>query len=113
MRLYVIGPVTGIDGDNREAFESARRRLEAVGYEVEIPHDRIRPGTGWREAMAQSITRLVSLLRGEPRYDGAAELPGTLMSKGARCERGICGQLGMPHKTVDEWVAEADGRQQG
>lgn len=46
MRLYVIGPVSGHERDNREAFEEARR------------------------------------------------------------ERGVCGQLGIPHRTVGEWCAE-------
>ena len=37
--LYAIGPVTGIEGDNRPAFEAARHDLKAAGYYVQIPHD--------------------------------------------------------------------------
>lgn len=107
MRLYVIGPVSGHEGDNREAFEEARKRLRAAGYEVEIPHDWIRSGTPWQEAMRASVAQMLSMdNRRLPVYDGVAELPGVFGSKGARCERGICEQLGIPHKTVDEWCAE-------
>ncbi len=51
MRLYVIGPVSGHEGDNREAFEEARRELEAAGFKATIPHDKIAEGTDWQMAM--------------------------------------------------------------
>lgn len=108
MRLYVIGPVSGREGDNRDAFEEARKKLLAAGYEVEIPHDWIRPGVPWQEAMRASITQMLAVdNRRLPVYDGVAELPGVFGSKGARCERGICEQLGIPHRTVAEWCGGA------
>lgn len=93
MRLYVIGPVSGHEGDNREAFEEARRELEAAGFKATIPHDKIAEGTDWQTAMRAG--KLV--------YGGVAELRGVFGSKGARCERGVCEQLGIPHRTVAEW----------
>lgn len=107
MRLYVIGPVSGREGDNREAFEEARRELEAAGFKATIPHDKIEAGTGWQDAMRASIKELLATYRGKPRYGGVAELPGVFGSKGARCERGICEQLGIPHRTVAEWCGGA------
>lgn len=103
MRLYVIGPVSGHEGDNREEFEEARRQLEEAGFKVTIPHDKIEQGAPWQSAMRASIREILSMYRGKPRYDGVAELPGVFGSKGARCERGVCAQLGIPLKTVAEW----------
>lgn len=54
--------------------------------------------------MQMSIRAMLSLDGGgNPLCDGVAELPGVFGSKGARCERGICEQLGIPHKPVAEW----------
>lgn len=104
MRLYVIGPVSGREGGNRDAFEGARRRLEAAGHTAVIPHDLVPPDAGWQAAMSKSIREMLRLTpRKKLYYGGVAELPGTIGSKGARCERGICEQLGIPHKPVDEW----------
>lgn len=103
MRLYVIGPVTGRDGDNREAFEEARSELEGHGYKATIPHDKVPEGASWGDAMRASIREMLSSIKGKPRYDGVAELEGVFGSRGARCERGICEQLGIPHKPVAEW----------
>lgn len=108
MRLYVIGPVSGRENDNREEFEDARRQLEAAGFKAVIPHDKIEAGTPWADAMRASIKELLATYRGKPRYDGVAELPGVFGSKGARCDRGICEQLGIPHKTVAEWCGGAE-----
>lgn len=94
-------------GNNREAFEEARRELEAAGFRVAIPHDKIAEGTPWADAMRASIKEMLAIYRGKPRYDGVAELPGVFGSKGARCERGICEQLGIPHKPVAEWSGGA------
>lgn len=106
-RIYVIGPVTGREDGNRAAFEEARAALLAAGYEVDIPHDWIKAGVPWQEAMRASISQMLSMdNRRLPVYDGVAELPGVFGSKGARCERGICEQLGIPHKSVEEWCAE-------
>jgi hypothetical protein len=113
MRLYVIGPVTGKDGLNREAFESARRRLVEAGYIAAIPHDKVGEDDDWRTAMSKSIREMLSMRRGAPVYDGVAELPQCIGSKGARCERGICEQLGIPHRPVDEWVSEAEEKRGG
>ena len=117
MRLYVIGPVSGIEDGNRAEFEAARAALEAAGHEARIPHDFVAEGTDWQTAMRVSISRMLLAgtaefdpatgeLSAGGQFDGVAELPGTIRSRGARCERGICEQLGIPHRPVAEWVAD-------
>lgn len=83
LRLYIIGPVSGHENDNVDAFEEARDRLKAAGHKATIPHEKIPAGTPWRQAMRMSIRELLSLWKGEPRYEGVAELPGVFTSKGA------------------------------
>lgn len=77
MRLYVIGPVSGHEGDNREESPRQDRAGDAVGER----HARLHTGDAVH----------------------VAGLPGVFGSKGARCERGVCAQLGIPLKTVAEW----------
>ena len=113
MKLYVIGPVSGKSGCNREAFERARKRLTEAGYTAAIPHDKIERDAEWPMAMRQSIREMLSVRMGKPVYAGVAELPGCIGSRGARCERGICEQMGIPHKSVDEWVREAEAKRDG
>ena len=120
MRLYVIGPVTGIENGNREAFDKARTDLEAAGFEANVPFDYVPEGESWQSAMRLSIIAMLggqmSSLRFDKdgftaeylgtRFDGVAELPGTCLSRGASCERGICEQLGIAHKPVWQWIEE-------
>lgn len=96
MRIYVIGPVSCIKQDNRPAFEEARGRLTEAGYEVEIPHDTIAPGTSWQAAMKHSIRRMFEA-------DAVAMIEGVLRSEGATIERDICRRIGIDCLTVDEW----------
>ncbi len=114
-RIYVIGPVTGIEDDNRPAFEEARKKLRSVGYWVEIPHVFVPSGAPHDEAMRISINALTSsstFFRGniskyESVYQGVAVLPGWEDSQGALCEHLVAEQCGIPCKTVDEWLEEA------
>lgn len=100
--LYAIGPVTGIEGDNRPAFNQARRDLKAAGYYVQIPHDYVLSGTPWPEAMRKSIHELTW-----GAFDGVALLPGWEDSKGACLEKQVAEAIGLEAKTVDEWVEVA------
>lgn len=88
-RIYVIGPVTGIEEGNRAAFDAAREELLDEGWEVEIPHDTIAPDAEWAAAMRQSVTRLMAA-------DAVAVLPGWEASPGARIERRLARDLGIP-----------------
>ena len=88
-RIYVIGPVTGVEEGNRPAFDAAREELWDEGWEVETPHDTIAADAEWAAAMRQSITRLMAA-------DAVAVLPGWEMSPGARIERRLARDLGIP-----------------
>lgn len=100
MRLYIIGPVTGIEQDNRPAFEEAALALERAGYDATVPHWFIPAGTEWETAMKRSIEMLV-------KCDGVAALDGFGSSKGARIEADLAAGIGMPVKPVEAWVREA------
>lgn len=85
MRLYVIGPVTGMPGKNRAAFEDARDKLAAMGHRADTPHVLVPDGATWEQAMRISLNRLTQPRRGgAPLYDGVARLPGWRESKGRR-----------------------------
>lgn len=100
MRLYIIGPVSGIEQDNRPAFEEAALALERAGYDATVPHWFIPAGTEWETAMKRSIEMLV-------KCDGVAALEGFGTSKGARLEADLATGIGMPVKSVETWVRGA------
>lgn len=96
MRLYVIGPVSGVPDLNRRSFEGARRELEGAGYEVVIPHDVVPPDTTWDLAMRLSIAEMMCC-------DAVAMLDGILRSDGAMIERDLCRRIGIDCLTVAMW----------
>ncbi|WP_256580834.1 MULTISPECIES: DUF4406 domain-containing protein [unclassified Pseudomonas] len=58
-RVYVAGPMTGIEDFNYPAFNAAAEQLRAQGYEVENPADHgIVEGAQWADYMAYDLTRL-------------------------------------------------------
>lgn len=89
--IYIIGPVSGIEDDNRAAFQAMREKLESnlPDCAVLIPHDCVPAGTGWKSAMRRSIREMM-------RADCVAALADWSRSKGASCEHGICQQIGIP-----------------
>lgn len=97
----MIGPVTGIENDNRDAFESARESLMATGAfdEVRIPHDYIPEGTCWSDAMRISVGNLVG-------FDAVAVLDGSERSRGARLERHVAREIGIECRTLSEWLGD-------
>ena len=102
MRLYIIGPVTGMEGLNRPAFRAAMERLEAAGYDADIPHlhaDRCDP---WVRAMRKSVAAMV-------RCDGVALLDGWERSEGAQLERDVAMCCGIPALPVEAWLDKAEG----
>lgn len=74
-RLYISGPVTGIEHDNAEAFIDAQERLEAAGHTATVPHSFIAPGVSWGMAMAVCLNRLTVNDGALTFYEGVALLP--------------------------------------
>ena len=98
MRLYVSGPVTGVEGRNRAAFEAAARELSSrLRYAVEIPHDTVPSDADWIEAMRVSLRAMLGC-------DGVAMLPGWQRSAGARLEQSVAVAVGMECHTVAGWL---------
>lgn len=112
-RLYISGPMTGIDADNYEAFDDAAFYLRGARYEATNPHDFVLPCMSHEVAMAARVHQFTSRvweadLEGPKNlYDGLALLPGWEQSDGARLEKAVAEACGIPCKTVDEWIEEA------
>ncbi len=88
-RVYVAGPMTGIEDFNYPTFNAVAAHLRAQGYEVENPADLgIVECAQWEDYMAYDLTRLG--LCGV-----IALLPGWDLSQGARLEVMIAEHLGM------------------
>ena len=105
MKIYVIGPVSNIENDNRPAFEQAARELhEALGCEVEIAHCTSTEVTRWELPTLQSLSRLA-------KADAVAMLDGWTSSRGAFLEFQVAEILrhyGLVEvHTVKEWLDDA------
>ena len=99
MRLYLSGPITGIE-DYGPRFAAAADQLEAVGYTVVNPATiGDRPGWLWADYMRAALQLMCNC-------QGVALLPGWQESKGARLEREVADRLSMPTTTVDGWLSD-------
>jgi len=88
-RIYVAGPMTGIEDFNFPAFNAAAEALRAAGYIVENPADHgLVEGADWADYLAYDLTRLGLC-------DTIYLLPGWEKSKGAQLELLIAERLGM------------------
>lgn len=101
MRLYVIGPVTGRENLNQEAFEDAKERLLDAGYDVLIPHDVVLPIATHERAMRLSVKTMLGC-------DGVAALTDWDESRGAKLEREVAVACGIEIHCVDTWLRMAD-----
>ncbi|UVK62591.1 deoxycytidylate deaminase [Arthrobacter phage TaylorSipht] len=99
--LYVAGPMTGLPDFNRKAFHAAARRLRAVGFEVLNPAENEPPvpDPEWVDWMRVGLAQVL-------RADGLALLPGWWDSKGAKIERQLARDLGIPALTVPGWLTQ-------
>lgn len=112
-RLYISGPVTGIEHDNVTNFRRAQRLLTEAGYEAFMPHEIVEASDTHETAMLLCISELTGRTQKRgirypvPRYDGVALLPGWEQSEGARLEKAVAEACGIPCRTVDEWLEKA------
>lgn len=98
MRLYIAGPMTGIEHFNYPAFEAAAGHLCDAGYEVRSPHDNgLTVEHEWQDHMRADIRMLLEC-------DGVALLDGWMESRGARLEESIAHALSMPRRSIDQWA---------
>lgn len=91
-RIYISGPISGMPGNNREAFDAVEKRLSALDYEPVNPHKLFNleeEGFTWKEFMKRDIKELLEC-------DEVVTLPGWEGSTGASLEVHIAKQLDMP-----------------
>lgn len=109
MKLYIIGPVTGMENENIEEFYRVKRKIwDAKRYEVTVPHEFILSETPWDIAMLCSIHKMTASIKtpwGKTRrFDGIAMLDGWEDSKGACLEKQVADAIGIPCKPWEEWL---------
>ena len=111
MKIYIAGPMTGLEDFNRPAFHTAEADLIDAGYTVLNPAritekmlnlDRDPEWSDWMRAA----------LRLSMNADGICLLPGWDKSVGANLEFDIAVQLGMGTGPLGTWIkqGEHDGR---
>lgn len=89
MIVYISGPITGLPGLNKTAFDSAAAELKAVGFEPIVPHEITAPGDTWEEAMRSCIRAMMDA-------DAVVMLRGWEGSKGAKIEYDLARAVGIP-----------------
>ena len=88
-RVYVAGPMTGIEDFNFPAFNAEANRLRAAGWHVENPADHGHvDGAEWGDYLRYDIWRLATC-------EAIHLLPGWKKSRGAKLEVHIAKALGM------------------
>lgn len=88
-RVYLAGPMTGIEQLNFPVFHGVAGKLRALGYDVINPAEiNVDPNTGWQACMRADIPQLLTC-------DAIALLPGWRASRGATLEHHIATELGM------------------
>lgn len=104
MKLYVVGPITGMKDRNYPAFREAERQLKAVGYDVESPvqdgDENKSESSDYNFFMRRGITQLCQC-------DGIAFLPGATNSVGAVREIMIGQWIGITSQPIDAWLSFA------
>lgn len=101
MKIYISGPMSGVEDLNFPAFHAAAERLRAVGYEVISPAEiTVDQDASWEQCLRADIKQLVDC-------DAVATLPWWQSSRGALLEIDIAMRLSMPVRAVDDWHHEA------
>lgn len=101
-RLYIAGPMTGIEDHNFPAFNEAADQLRAAGYEVENPADQgVVDGWEWADYLRHDLPLLL-------KCDGVALLSWWYRSRGAKLEHYVAVELGLPAYPLAWWVKRAE-----
>ncbi len=93
---YIAGPVTGIPGRNRPAFEAARLVVERItGARVTIPHDFVKESDAETTAMVLCVVAICDMVKlGLPLT--VVLLPNWRESAGSLVEVALARKLGVP-----------------
>jgi hypothetical protein len=97
-RVYIAGPMTGIEEFNFPAFHAAARKLRADGYDVVSPAELCpEKGKSWEWYMRKDLAAMLTC-------DTIYLLQGWESSRGAKLERSVAVELKMevayqPQKT--------------
>lgn len=106
-KVYISGPITGIDFGNRFAFSCARCALELCGYEAVDPSDvQLDDEATWSDYMRADLKLLLDC-------DYICMLEGWEDSKGARIERELAENLGIEEIDLDQECERAKKRAAG
>lgn len=95
-KVYISGPITGVDFGNRFAFSCASNALELCGYEAVDPSKvQLDDEATWADYMRADLKLLLDC-------DYIYMLEGWEDSKGARIERELAENLGIEGIDLDE-----------
>lgn len=95
IRVYISGPMTGIENFNYPAFHAAAAQLRAAGYVVENPAENPHPECrSWEGYMRIAVAQLA-------KCDRIVTLPGWQASRGAKVEVDLGLTLGMDVVDLD------------
>nr|DAT99699.1 MAG TPA: deoxyribosyltransferase [Caudoviricetes sp.] len=103
-KVYISGPITGIDFGNRFAFSCARNALELCGYEAVDPSEvQLGDDATWADYMRADLKLLLDC-------DFIYMLEGWENSRGARLERELAENLGIEEIDLDQEYERAKQR---
>jgi nucleoside 2-deoxyribosyltransferase len=98
VKIYISGPMSGIPGLNKQAFNNAEHVLQRLGHEVVNPVRNGVPDTEpWLTHMRADIKMLMDC-------DAVAYLPGSEGSRGAKVEMELARALGLPVLPYAKWL---------
>lgn len=94
-KIYLSGPMSGLQNFNADAFNDAAHRLRASGLLVVNPVELCKQGSAWNECMREDIKALCDCC-------AIALLPGWEASQGAHLELHIAHRLGLQILRVED-----------
>jgi nucleoside 2-deoxyribosyltransferase len=101
MKLYLAGPMTGIEEYNYPAFFAAADELRRVGFVVANPADHgVIEGYEWADYLRMDLKTMLEC-------EGVATLDGWEDSKGASLEVHVARALGWPVMAAWRWMVRA------
>lgn len=91
-KIYLSGPMTGIENHNHHTFKREAERLRGYGYEVFSPHEVTIAEPDAKDAWHQYMKKDIA---GLAQCDTICMLPGWENSRGATLEFFIATQIGL------------------